>query len=178
MSKSKMVGPPYNTKDVSCLGVIGRFPLTYIYQKNRPPNSSPPPLIQLKSKMPKQNQTSTKKSETITISEFEVSSDQQPILEAQTQNRIPCFSSQLTIEGKVRLRRILPKTSTRKETIPSDPKPAKKKTRQGKLILPTSAAYAEILPTSISTMEDKLATPVQYSSSKQSRHSATLHTSV
>jgi CRISPR/Cas system CSM-associated protein Csm3 (group 7 of RAMP superfamily) len=127
MSKSKMDGPPNSPKDISCLRVIGRFPPTYIDQSNISPNSLPPPLIQLKSKMPKQDQTSKHKLEVITISESQVSSEQQPILETQTQNQIPCFSSQLIIQEKVRLRRILPKTSTRKETIQSDTKPSKKK---------------------------------------------------
>ena len=115
-----MVYPSNSTKAVSCLRVLARFPPTYIYQSTRPPKSSPPPLIQLKSKMPRQNHNITDKSETITISESQVSSDQQHILKSQTQNQIPCFSSQLTIQGKVCLQRILPKTSTRKEIIQSD----------------------------------------------------------
>ena len=128
-----MVYPSNSTKAVSCLRVLARFPPTYIYQSTRPPKSSPPPLIQLKSKMPRQNHNITDKSETITISESQVSSDQQHILKSQTQNQIPCFSSQLTIQGKVCLQRILPKTSTRKEMIQSDTKPVKMKYKTRKV---------------------------------------------
>ena len=127
MSKSKVVDVPNSTKDIICQRVLGRFPPTYIYQSTRPPKHSPPPLIKLKSKMPKQNHTITDKSETITISESQVSNEQQPILTSQTQNQIPCFSSKLTIQRKVRLRRILPKHSTRKETIIRDTKTVKRK---------------------------------------------------
>ena len=126
-----MVFPPNSMKDISCLRVNGRFPPTYIYQSKRTPKSSPPPLIQLKSKMPKQNDNIADKSKTISISESQVSSEQQPIIKSQNQSL--CFSSKLTIKGKVRLRRILQKTSTRKEMIQSDTKPVKMKYKTRKV---------------------------------------------
>ena len=48
--------------------------------------------------------------------------------------------------------------------------------RKGNIVQSTSAAYAEILPTSILNTEEKLASRAEYSSSKQSSQSATLHT--
>ena len=132
MSKSKMIYPPNSKKNISCLRVSGRFPPTYIYQSTRPPKSAPPPLIQLKSKIAKQNDKISDISETISISESQVSSEQQPIIKTQTQNQSPCFSSKLTIKRKVRPQRILRKNSTTNEIIQIDTKPVNMKYKTGK----------------------------------------------
>ena len=108
------------------------MPPTYSNEYTRPLNSFPPPLFTPKNIMPKKTHTITNQLETLTISQSRGSGEQEPLLTSQTQNLIPCFSSQLPASRSVCIPRILPNNLTRNETLQSDPKPVKRKYRPRK----------------------------------------------
>ena len=65
------------------------MPPTYSNEYTRPLNSLPPPLFTPKNIMPKKTHTITNQLETLTISQSQGSSEQEPRLTSQTQNHIP-----------------------------------------------------------------------------------------
>ena len=96
------------------------MPSTYSNEYTRPLESLPPPLFTPRYIMPKKTHTITNKLETLNISQFQGSGEQEPLLTTQTQNNIPCFASQVPASRSVCIPRILPNNLTRNETFPSD----------------------------------------------------------